>query len=212
MGSNQVTVTTESPSHQFQFIMRGLYLLSIASILVSGQDVVNRFKEEEVAGVPGGILSDAPKLLLSVRYEDKEVSADLGNTLPVSKTGSQPKVTFAEANPGSKYTLAMVDPDAPSRDNPTAAQWLHWLVVNIPGSDLVAGDISLGKVLMQHNGPSPPQNSGPHRYVFVLYDQGKTSVRSRVSRNRAGFDLEKWSTSRQDLGKPVAGNFYFAEN
>ena len=27
----------------------------------------------------------------------------------------------------------MVDPDAPSRDNPTAAQWLHWLVVNIPG-------------------------------------------------------------------------------
>jgi len=106
----------------------------------------------------------------------------------------------------------MVDPDAPSRDNPTAAQWLHWLVVNIPGSDLKAGDVSLGKVLMQHNGPSPPQNSGPHRYVFVLYDQGKTSVRSRVSRNRAGFDLEKWSTSRQDLGKPVAGNFYFAEN
>ena len=54
--------------------------------------------------------------------------------------------------------------------------------------------------------------SGPHRYVFVLYDQGRKSVRSRVSRNRAGFDLEKWSTSRQDLGKPVAGNFYFAEN
>ena len=48
--------------------------------------------------------------------------------------------------------------------------------------------------------------------MFVLYDQGRKSVRSRVSRNRAGFDLEKWSTSRQDLGKPVAGNFYFAEN
>ena len=29
----------------------------------------------------------------------------------------------------------MVDPDAPSRDNPTAAQWLHWLVVNIPGEE-----------------------------------------------------------------------------
>ena len=132
--------------------MRGLYLLSIASILVSGQDVVNRFKEEEVAGVPGGILSDAPGLLLSVRYEEQEVSADLGNTLPVSKTGSQPKVTFADANPASKYTLgelrnminniltlilfpAMVDPDAPTRDNPTAAQWLHWLVVNIPGKE-----------------------------------------------------------------------------
>ena len=69
----------------------------------------------------------------------------------------------------------MVDPDAPSRDNPTAAQWLHWLVVNIPGrrreyshqdltlnsgSDLENGDVSRGKVLMQHNGPSPPENSG----------------------------------------------------
>ena len=80
------------------------------------------------------------------------------------------------------------------------------------GSDLKAGDVDLGKILMKHNGPSPPENSGPHRYVFVLYDQGRTSVRSRVSRNRAGFDLEKWSTNRQDLGKPIAGNFYFAEN
>ena len=48
--------------------------------------------------------------------------------------------------------------------------------------------------------------------MFVLYDQGKTPVRARVSRIRARFDLEKWSTSRQDLGKPLAGNFYFAEN
>ena len=33
----------------------------------------------------------------------------------------------------------MVDPDAPSRDNPTAAQWLHWLVVNIPGRREILG-------------------------------------------------------------------------
>ena len=81
----------------------------------------------------------------------------------------------------------MVDPDAPSRDNPTAAQWLHWLVVNIPGrreilglksshiiniysgSDLSAGDVSLGKVLMQHNGPSPPQNSGLYKECFQFF-------------------------------------------
>ena len=37
----------------------------------------------------------------------------------------------------------MVDPDAPSRDNPTAAQWLHWLVVNIPGR---RRDISQGNI------------------------------------------------------------------
>ena len=122
----------------------------------------------------------------------------------------------------------MVDPDAPNRADPKAAQWLHWLVVNIPGKslqwvsssdhclcpgeDLSGGDVSLGKVLMQHNGPSPPQGSGPHRYVFLVYEQPR-SVRARVSRNRAGFDIEKWTSSRSNnLGSPVAGNFYFAEN
>ena len=80
-------------------------MLSIATIIVSGQDVVTKFQEEEVAGAPGGVLSEAPKLLLSVDYEEQEVSADLGNTLPVSKTGSQPKVAFADAKSASKYTL-----------------------------------------------------------------------------------------------------------
>ena len=85
--------------------MKGLYLLSIATVLVSGQDVATKFKEEEVAGAPGDVLTEAPKLLLSVEYVDKEVSADLGNTLPVGKTQSQPKVTFSEANSRNKYTL-----------------------------------------------------------------------------------------------------------
>ena len=85
--------------------MRALYLLSIATVLVSGQDVATKFKEEEVAGAPGGVVSEAPKLLLSVEYEEQEVSAELGNLLPVSKTGSQPKVAFSEAKSGNMYTL-----------------------------------------------------------------------------------------------------------
>ena len=31
------------------------------------------------------------------------------------------------------YCPAMVDPDAPSRKNPRAAQWLHWIVINVDG-------------------------------------------------------------------------------
>jgi hypothetical protein len=27
----------------------------------------------------------------------------------------------------------MMDPDAPSRQNPKAAEWLHWLIINISG-------------------------------------------------------------------------------
>ena len=85
--------------------MKRLYLLSLATILVSGQDVLTRFKEEEVAGAPGGVLSEAPEKLLEVRYEEQEVAADLGNNLAVSKTQSQPRVTFADAKSRNKYTL-----------------------------------------------------------------------------------------------------------
>ena len=46
------------------------------------------------------------------------------------------------------------------RANPKAAQWLHWLVVNVPGEELKEGEDRDGKVLMQHNGPAPPKGSG----------------------------------------------------
>ena len=60
----------------------------------------------------------------------------------------------------------MVDPDAPSRQDPKAAEWLHWLVVNIPGDKLENGqDIGHGKVLMQHNGPAPPAGTGQYELL-----------------------------------------------
>ena len=31
---------------------------------------------------------------------------------------------------------AMVDPDAPSRKNPRAAQWLHWILTNVQGEKI----------------------------------------------------------------------------
>ena len=39
------------------------------------------------------------------------------------------------------YTIVMADPDAPSRKNPTKREWLHWMVVNIPGNKLNMGEI-----------------------------------------------------------------------
>ena len=45
-----------------------------------------------------------------------------------------PTVTFdTPSNSDEKYTLMMVDPDAPSPQRPTIRSFLHWLVTNIPG-------------------------------------------------------------------------------
>ncbi len=41
---------------------------------------------------------------------------------------------------GKSYTLAMIDPDAPSPDNPVNAQFLHWLVADAQASEWTQPD------------------------------------------------------------------------
>ena len=38
-------------------------------------------------------------------------------------------------------TVALSDPDAPSRVNPTRREILHWLVINIPANDVKQGQV-----------------------------------------------------------------------
>merc|ERR1719350_91919 len=160
------------------------------------------------AGVKPDVVSVAPPNLLQVEFPETG-PVGLGDTLQVSKTSSKPSVSFPGADSGQLYTIAMVDPDAPSRKNPRAAQWNHWLVTNIEGSALAAGEVD-GKVLMKYSGPAPPQGSGPHRYVLLVYRQ-EGRLNSRVSRARARFDIGVFA-KKNKLGDPVAGNFFYAEN
>ena len=67
----------------------------------------------------------------------------------------------------------MVDPDAPSRKNPRAAQWLHWILTNVDGEEekteddcvpltlsgerLLSGKDLAGKEVTAYAGPSPPK-------------------------------------------------------
>lgn len=60
----------------------------------------------------------------------------------------------------------MVDPDAPSRDKPTFRSFKHWAVINIPGADVGKGD-----EITEYIGAGPPNGTGLHRYVFLIYKQ-----------------------------------------
>lgn len=90
-------------------------------------------------------------------------------------------------------------------------QWHHWLVGNIPG-----GDISKGEVLSDYVGSGPPEGTGLHRYVFLVYKQnGKLSfdeprLPNTSGENRGGFSIAKFAT-KYNLGNPIAGNFYQAQ-
>lgn len=79
---------------------------------------------------------------------------DQGNVLTPTQVKDVPVVTW-NAAADSLYTLCMTDPDAPSRQNPKFREWHHWLVGNIPGSD-----VNKGETLSAYVGSGPPEGTG----------------------------------------------------
>ena len=60
----------------------------------------------------------------------------------------------------------MLDPDAPSRKKHRFRSYVHWLVVNVLGNK-----VEDGTTRAVYRGPAPPQGTGLHRYVFLVYKQ-----------------------------------------
>lgn len=69
----------------------------------------------------------------------------------------EPMIEIIGLDATKKYLLIMIDPDALGKT------WTHWVVVVNGAGGLVRPAIA------EYNGPSPPQNSGVHRYIFQLY-------------------------------------------
>jgi phosphatidylethanolamine-binding protein (PEBP) family uncharacterized protein len=72
----------------------------------------------------------------------------------------------------------LIDPDAPTPEDPKFAYWRHWVVVNMPfPSDAAESEpesrcvTTRGKTLTQYLAPGPKDESGPHRYLFLLFEE-----------------------------------------
>jgi len=168
--------------------------------------VAEKFKEH---GVVPDVISHAPDQLLEVDYTGQNVS--LGNVLTPTQVKNIPQVKW-NAEQGSLYTLAMTDPDAPSRKDPKFREWHHWLVVNVPGCD-----VAHGKTLSEYVGAGPPEGTGLHRYVFLAYkqpaklaDNVRPHLTNRSADGRGKFKIAEFVKANH-LGEPVAGNFFQAE-
>lgn len=170
-------------------------------------DIQTAFKKHCI--VPD-ILSIAPSELIDVRYPGG-VIVDLGKELTPTQVKDKPSVKWASKDT-LYYTLALVDPDAPSRENPKFREWHHWLIGNVYG-----GDINKGEVLSDYIGSGPPKGTGLHRYVFLVYKQPEKCDFSKVTKlpnnsgaNRGKFSISKFAQQFK-LGPPIAGNFFVAK-
>ncbi|KAM9394014.1 phosphatidylethanolamine-binding protein 4 [Pholidichthys leucotaenia] len=131
----------------------------------------------------------------------------------VTTVWKAPKVHFPGAKKNKRYVLMMVDPDAPSRTNPTHAYWRHWLVVNIQGPDLKEGHLQ-GITLTDYYPPTPPHESGFHRYQFKLFEQppdASVSLTEKEKHSRGKWDVDAF-VKKFHLGKPVATLQFLTQN
>ncbi|KAK2186427.1 hypothetical protein NP493_200g02022 [Ridgeia piscesae] len=149
-----------------------------------------------------------PTSQLKMKYGSLEITP--GQKSTPTQVKNMPLVEWS-ANPDNFYTLVMCDPDAPSRNDPTYREWLHWCVGNIPGVE-----VSKGQVLAAYIGAGPPKATKYHRYVFLVYRQsGRIKFDEPILDNRSGKGRGGWHVAKfaekYKLGDPVAGNFFQAE-
>ncbi|XP_063628906.1 phosphatidylethanolamine-binding protein homolog F40A3.3-like [Cydia splendana] len=115
-------------------------------------------------GVVPDVIPVAPKAFATVKYPSGAVVCE-GNVLSPIKVQNIPQVSW-KASPDKYYTVAMTDPDVPSRKVPKLGEIKHWLVGNVPGDKVAAGE-----TLAPYIGPTPPPGTGRHRYVILVYQQ-----------------------------------------
>ncbi|KQK18442.1 hypothetical protein BRADI_1g42510v3 [Brachypodium distachyon] len=146
-----------------------------------------------------------PTMVLSVRFGTKVLTN--GCEIKPSVAVAAPAVQIG-GGVGDLFTLVMIDPDAPSPSEPSMREWLHWLVVNIPGG----ADPSQGKEVVPYMSPRPAL--GIHRYVLVVFQQRAPAPAVAPGEEapgvRAGFRTREFA-KEHGLGLPVAAMYFNAQ-
>lgn len=138
-------------------------------------------------------------VMLTVKYGESEVIN--GMSLTPQQAANAPIVEILGQD---LYTLVMVDPDAPSPQNPSVREWLHWMVVNIP-----QGSFTEGETVVTYSAPTPPE--GRHRYVVLLYKNTEGEhIKVPPPAERGRFQARELSR-RYNLGNPIAATYFYSE-
>jgi Raf kinase inhibitor-like YbhB/YbcL family protein len=115
--------------------------------------------------------------LISVAFKDKgKIPVQYVMPGAGGKNVSIP-LSWTNVPSGTKsFALSVVDP------HPVAQNWVHWLVINIPGDTTTIEEGASGKKMppgsmelknsfgkIGYGGPQPPKGTGDHPYVVTLY-------------------------------------------
>ncbi|KAF2146718.1 uncharacterized protein K452DRAFT_241750 [Aplosporella prunicola CBS 121167] len=195
--------------------------------------------------IPTVIDDFLPQLTLNVTWPTHE-TADLGNKVKPEDLQKAPSLTLddeptsATANNNCKsnmtYTVALTDPDAPSRDNPEWSEICHWIITGVPLTSTSTSCLPEGSAgsaetetqiaakgleeIIEYKPPGPPPKTGAHRYVFLAFapanstsqplDLTKPKDRQHWGTGKKGHGVRQWA--EQNGLVPVAANFIYSKN
>ncbi|KAM5344548.1 hypothetical protein ACJ41O_013083 [Fusarium nematophilum] len=155
-----------------------------------------------VPGSAAGLIPEdfKPTIKLEVAFGGRAVN--LGNLFRAGECKLAPSINFgqeSEGASGANYMLLLIDPDAPTPDDPKFAFWRHWV---LPGLSPLSGDekvvAQVQPTLTEYLGPGPKDDSKPHRYLFLLFRQPadlsltKEDVGGEEFVQRRSFDAAKF--------------------
>lgn len=173
--------------------------------------------------------------LLTIEFSP-EVLVTLGNTLKVKDTQKSPKIQFTLNSPTheqeiqieeeDRFLLVLTDPDAPSNSDHKWSEYCHWIATDLSlntsqdSHDNLSTILNLSKAnhIVPYEGPAPPEKTGKHRYVFLLYKQdpnGKftpPSGRPTWGTDIPGSGVRDWIKSQGGSSQLLGVNFFYAQN
>ncbi|KAJ9264368.1 hypothetical protein DTO212C5_7203 [Paecilomyces variotii] len=144
-----------------------------------------------------------------------------GQHIPKAEATSPPELSFNTTS--GTYLVINVDLDAPFKSFNFLGPVLHWVQSGLT-PEMIEGGTSVLKphdtpVIANYARPGPPPGSGPHRYVFLLYEQPEGFDVTKYApaggkpvgvRRRMRYDLDAFE-KKANLGPVIAAN-YFTSN
>lgn len=158
------------------------------------------------------IIDVSPRKTIEILYPNG-YRVKAGNLMKTTDVTEQPLVYWkTDATRNDYYTFVMFSPDYPSRGNAIFGSFLHWMVVNIPGSR-----VEDGETICDYLGALPEPDNELHRYIFLVYKQkaktyydGEERIYFDEFLPRQEFFIRKF-VRKYLLNDPVAGNMFLAQ-
>ncbi|KAG5634815.1 hypothetical protein H0H81_000618 [Sphagnurus paluster] len=202
-------------------------VVSAADTLKSVQDAFNAanipanlritFNPSFLLGVsfPSGASVSSPGVQLSVAGKFHPLSHAHPHTYADAPTATAKEPSLfltgaSAADLGGPFVAIMVDPDAPTPQNPTIAQIRHLVAPDLAASAKSSQLTTATAPISAYIPPGPPAGSPAHRYIILLYKQPPGFKNQKLITPSTGvtnFDVGAFAAAT-GLGNPVAGNFF----